>query len=275
MATHDFASNYALGSTNSEHERLIWQAGHIAPLTERLFREAGIESGHRVVDVGSGVGDVSMLLAKLVGPQGKVVGIERDAGSIARAASRATQAGLHNLEFLQADVSQIPAYQPFDALVGRFILMWLPDPVAALGSLSQLVRSGGIIAFQETYWAPMIGFIAKLPLWSAASYAIHETFRGSGANPDLGPGLYKAFQDAGLPSPTMRAEMLMGRQPHFARWIAELVRTLRAEDQQFGARLGELGDLATLQQRLQAELESSETVAAWPACIGAWCRKQS
>ena len=50
---------YALGSTEAEHERLIRQATLLAPCTERLFREAGIEPGHRVLDLGSGIGDVS------------------------------------------------------------------------------------------------------------------------------------------------------------------------------------------------------------------------
>ena len=59
--------NYALGYTDAEYERLIRQAARFAPLTERFFREAGIASGQRVLDLGSGAGDVAMLVAKLVG----------------------------------------------------------------------------------------------------------------------------------------------------------------------------------------------------------------
>ena len=78
VTTVNSNGEYALGYTNSEHERLIRQAMRIAPYTERLFREAGISPGQRVLDLGSGVGDVSMLLARIVGPSGEVVGIERD-----------------------------------------------------------------------------------------------------------------------------------------------------------------------------------------------------
>ena len=63
--------DYALGYTNFEHQRLIRQAARIAPYTERLFREAGIGRVQRVLDLGSGVGDVSMLLARIVGPWAK------------------------------------------------------------------------------------------------------------------------------------------------------------------------------------------------------------
>jgi ubiquinone/menaquinone biosynthesis C-methylase UbiE len=76
MRINNPVSPYALGSTDAEHERLIRQAARLAPLTERLFREAGIGPGQRVLDLGSGVGDVAMLVARLVGPSGEVVGIE-------------------------------------------------------------------------------------------------------------------------------------------------------------------------------------------------------
>jgi len=143
--------DYALGYTNSEHNRLIRQATRIAPYTERLLREAGIGPGQRVLDLGSGVGDVAMLLARIVGPSGAIVGIERDPTSIARANARAAEAGLRNISFTQADVNQIDSDEPFDAAVGRFILMFLPDPASVLRSLTRLVRPGGVLAFQEPH----------------------------------------------------------------------------------------------------------------------------
>src|SRR5580692_6141880 len=124
--TSNSNGGYALGYTNSEHERLIRQAARIAPSTERLFREAGISPGQRVLDLGSGVGDVAMLVSRIVGPSGEVVGIESDASSIERARARIAEAGFHNVSFTQTDVNQIVSDKPFDAAVGRFILMFLP-----------------------------------------------------------------------------------------------------------------------------------------------------
>src|SRR5690348_12356619 len=94
--------DYALGSTDAEHERLIRQAALLAPLTERFFREASIGPGQRILDLGSGVGDVAMLASRLVGPSGEVVGVERDTRSIARARLRAAEAGLRNVSFTQS-----------------------------------------------------------------------------------------------------------------------------------------------------------------------------
>lgn len=265
--------HYALGNTDGEHERLIWQAGLVAPLTERLLREAGIGPGQRVLDLGSGVGDVAMLAARLVRPDGHVVGVERDERSIARAASRAAEAGMRHIEFVRSDVSAIAAEGPFDAVIGRFILMWLPDPAGIVRAACRLVRPGGAVAFQETDWAPLLALLHALPLWTATAGAIHRSFRATGADPDLGPGLYRVFLDAGLPGPTMRSEMPMGRQPQFARWFYELACTLGAQDSGADARLAPLGHLSTLQARLQHELDASAAVAALPASVLAWCRK--
>src|SRR5262245_25361857 len=137
--TSQAGTDYALGYTNAEQERLIRQAAIIAPIAERLFRGAGIGPGQRVFDLGSGMGDVAMLVARLVGPSGEVVGVEQDANSIARAKARATVAGLHNISFLNSDVNNIAAAEPFDAAVDRFILMYLPDPVSVLRSVGRLI----------------------------------------------------------------------------------------------------------------------------------------
>ena len=71
------------------------------------------------LDLGSGVGDVALIAARLVGPSGEVVGIERDPRSIARAGLRMAEAGLRNVSFTQSDAAEIPRDKPFDAAVGR------------------------------------------------------------------------------------------------------------------------------------------------------------
>src|SRR5882762_433508 len=149
-------SDYALGYTNAEYDRLIRQAARIAPITERLFSEAGIGPGQRVLDLGSGMGDVAIIVARMVGSSGEVVGIERDASSIARARARVAEAGLCNVSFTQTDVNEIVGDRLFDAAVGRFILMFLPDPVSVLRSVYKLLRPGGVLAFQEPSWVPFL-----------------------------------------------------------------------------------------------------------------------
>ena len=271
--TNHRSLEYVLGNTDAEHERLIWQAIRVASITEGLFREAGIGPGQRVLDIGSGVGDVAMLAARLVGPTGEVVGVERDSKSLAKARARVTQAGLGNVSFTQSDVSEISHGQLFDAAVGRFILMWLPDPVAALRLLSRLVRPGGVFAFHEPSWAPVLVQLAPLPLWSAAASCIHETMLRTSANPEMGPDLYQTFQEAGLPGPVMRMEMPLGKEPDLAQWFYDIVCTLRPKMEDLHLPVESLGNLDTLVDRLQSEVMQSKTVACWFAAVTAWSRK--
>jgi 2-polyprenyl-3-methyl-5-hydroxy-6-metoxy-1,4-benzoquinol methylase len=228
--------NYALGNTDAEHERLMRQGARLAPLTERIFREAGIGAGQRILDLGSGVGDVAMLAARLVGSSGEVVGIERDGRSIARAQARVAEAGLHNVRFLHSHVDRIASDKPFDAAVGRFILMYVPDPAAVLRSVSQVVRPGGIFAFQEPTWTPSVALSAHLPLWSAVLSVSQETFERSGANPELGLRLPRLFREAGLPAPTISLEVPLGSDHNFTRNACDALCSLRPQIDALGCR---------------------------------------
>jgi ubiquinone/menaquinone biosynthesis C-methylase UbiE len=265
--------NYALGYTNSEHERLIRQGTRIEPYTERLFREAGVGPGQRVLDLGSGVGDVSILLARIVGPSGEVVGIERDGHSIARANARVAEAGLPNISFTQADVNEVDSDHPFDAAVGRFILMFLPDPASVLRSLTRLVRPGGVLAFQEPSWIPLLAFGAHVPLWSKLLTSIHETFLHSGVNPEMGPDLYRIFQEIGLPAPAMHMETPLGSDPTFTGLICGLISSVQPLAQQHNVSLDALGNLDTLPDRIHAEVAASNTVVSFVPLVGVWARK--
>jgi SAM-dependent methyltransferase len=269
------ASDYALGYSDGEHERLIRQAAIIDPITERLFHQAGIGAGQRVLDLGSGMGDVAMLLAQIVGPSGEVVGIERNASSIGRARARAAATGLHNVSFLNTDVNQIAIDRPFDAAVGRFILMFLPDPVSVLRSVSRLVRPGGVLAFQEPSWIPLLALGDRLPLWSCVLRSIHETILRSGANPEMGLALYSIFQEVGLPAPKMHLEIPLGSDVDFLRVISELVCSLRPLAEQHNVSLEELGNLDTLSDRIRAEIAAANTVVSIVPLLGAWSRKSA
>ena len=79
--------------------------------------------------------------------------------------------------------------------------MFLPDPVSVLCSVSRLVRPGGVVAFQEPSWIPMLALGARLPLRPKVLAAIHERFLRSGVNMEMGLHLYVAFQQVGLPAP--------------------------------------------------------------------------
>ena len=167
-------SQYAFADRAQEQRRLASQAELFDPLTERLFRTAGLGNGMRVLDVGSGAGDVAMLAARLVGREGAVVGVERDPEAVASATARVAQAGLPNVRLVQGDAQTLDGIADgFDAAVGRLILMYLPDPAAALRRAAGLVRPGGLVCFHESdlsydWAAPMTPLWTQMRAWFLA-----------------------------------------------------------------------------------------------------------
>jgi len=132
---------YVFGHSEVELRRLALQAALIAPTTRRLLVEAGMTSGMRVLDVGTGRGDVAFLVAELVGETGSVVGVDRAPEAVAVARERAEQASLANVSFVEGDPTELSFAAPFDAVVGRYVLQFQPEPSTMLRRLaSQLTR---------------------------------------------------------------------------------------------------------------------------------------
>jgi SAM-dependent methyltransferase len=265
-------SDYLLGSSDAEHERLIRQATLLAPFTERFFRQAGIRSGQRVLDLGSGVGDVAMLVSNLVGRSGEVVGIERDERSLLVARVRAKKTGHENISFVQSDINAIPPNKSFDAVVGRFILQFVPNPADVLRSVARLLKPGGIVAFQEPSFAAFLHVGPQLPLWSAAVTLICESGRRAGVNVEMGFALNKVFQEAGLPAPKIYMDMPLGCDRDFTGWVYDLIRTLLPRIQEFNLSMDALGDVDTLGERLHQEIASAKAVVPILPLVGAWSR---
>lgn len=171
---------YVLGYTEEELQRLMVQGRLFAEFTRHLFTDAEIGPGMRVLDIGCGVGDVSLLAADLVGTSGTVVGIDTDERSLGIARSRATAWGRSHITFQQSDLSDLAFDEPFDAVVGRLILMYLADPAEALRQVAEHVRPGGVLAFQEEHfeYTPLSGVHA--PLFDRTRDWCTETLRRAG-----------------------------------------------------------------------------------------------
>jgi ubiquinone/menaquinone biosynthesis C-methylase UbiE len=200
---------YALGHSDLELKRLSTQASLIGPITRRFFLEAGIMPGMRVLDVGSGAGDVAILLSHLIDSAGNVVGTDMSARALATARRRAVEAGLSNVSFREGDPSKMHFDEPFDAVVGRYALQFIADPASMLSKLATLLRPRGLIVFHELDWkgersVPPLSFYDR---WCALCA---ETIRRLGAETSMGPNLYSAFISAGLKPPTMRLECVIG-----------------------------------------------------------------
>lgn len=273
--TQHHEPDYVLGHSEVEIVRLIQQAQLCHDSTRRLFQDAGIVPGMRVLDVGSGPGDVALLLATMVGPHGEVVGIERNRESLRLARQRVRFAGHGNVQFIEADIEEGISDGTFDAVAGRFVLMYVQDPVATLRSFVRSLRPGGIVAFQEyDFTLPPIAYPpsplqVRMIEWQLRAFAV------AGVERSMGFKLPSVMRAAGLERPQLRLEALTGIQASSTIFgmAASLVRSLLPTLVSHGIATEEEVGIDTLEQRLRDEVIRNDGVLMRPIHANAWGRR--
>src|SRR4028118_618134 len=85
---------YLMGRGEAETRRLISQSKLYGRFTRRLLEDAGVEKGMKVLDIGTGAGDLALMAAEMVGPTGSVVGVDQDPQVLKVASARAEAACL-------------------------------------------------------------------------------------------------------------------------------------------------------------------------------------
>src|SRR5215475_5813041 len=266
----DAKSEYILGHSEREIARLKAQAAELDPITRRFLREAGVVPGMRVLDVGSGAGDVAFLAAELVGTSGEVLGVDLAPAAVEVARSRATAHSLENVAFLEGNPAAMSFDRPFDAVIGRYVLQFQKDPVAVLRNLTAHVRPNGLIVFQENDWAGLTSF-PPVPTFDHVCQWASTTMRRHGTETHMGTKLHGTFVGAGLESPTMRLEAPVGGTPANLAWLTrfrELIATLLPEMERVGiATAGQVG-IETLVERISEEAARTRSVIIGHFSVG-------
>ena len=249
---------YVMGATDHERRRLALQGSILNALTDRFLREAGVSEGMRVLDLGCGVGDVSLIAARLVGPRGSVTGLDPDSAALHIAQTRADEENLSQIQFEQATFEEYAAESPYDAIVGRHILIHSADPLGWIRKVKSLLRSAGIAALQEydlSYFPPME---PELPLFNELGEYLVELFRRAVAYSDTGARLYHWMQSAEFLNTRASAECLMsgGLESPYSEWFAETIRSLTPRLELLHVAASAELDLETLAVRLREEAVS-------------------
>lgn len=263
---------YIFEHSMQETEQLQLQARALLPATRSFLEKAGVTAGLKVLDVGSGAGDVALLAADLVGPSGLVVGIERNPHILETARARAESAGAAHLSFREGDLVNLKIEIQFDALIGRYILQHLQEPATALQHLVQYVRPGGIVAFLEADLTHLGTSVPSIPLFEQVGRWVREAFRCSGVDNQAGLRLYHTFLEAGLPAPQIECASFVGGGASWP-WtelIAGRVRSLLPILLQHRIATEEEIDINTLASRLRSALVSQRAVAMAPDLVAAW-----
>jgi len=269
---------YPLGHSEFELERLKTQARYVEPVTRQFFCEAGVKIGMRVLDVGSGAGDVAFLAADLVGDVGEVIGTDQATTAVATATQRAKSKGLRNVSFRLGDPSELEFDRPFDAVVGRYVLVFQADAAAMVRKLAKHLSPGGVIVFHEPDWSDVRSF-PPAPTYDACCQWVIEASRRAGTDINGATNLYRAFLGAGLPAPQMRMQTFIGFGVTCTDWLQTLADfacttgTMLPKIEQFGLAGAADVDVVTLAQRLRDEVIANAHMIVGRSEIAAWSRR--
>jgi SAM-dependent methyltransferase len=267
-------TEYVLGSDEVEIARLEQQAAAIAEPTAVLMRRGGVGPGMRVLDLGSGPGDVSFLVADIVGPDGSVVGLERDPAQLAAAERRRADRGLANVSFRSGDARTYLDEEHFDAVVCRLLLMHLPDAVDVVAHHTQQLTPGGVFVAVDYDMSgvrahPPVDLLADVTRW------IIDGFRYARADPFVGIRLPLILREAGLNDVDS-----LGLQEYWPyddaaapQLVTGVVRSLTPAIIASGAASADDIDIDTLADRIGSAVRAASAVWTGPTVVGGWGRR--
>ncbi|NUT40959.1 MAG: methyltransferase domain-containing protein [Thermoactinospora sp.] len=261
---------YVLGHDDPELDRLEHQARMLAPATGAILGLAGLRPGMRVLDLGTGAGDVALTAAEIVGEGGEVVGVDIEERALALARRRAAERGLGNTVFERGDVREWSGGR-FDAVVGRLILLYCADAPAVIEHHLRALAPGGIYVAME-YDMVAARSEPACALGSKALGWMVEAFRRGGMDPALGTRLDRVLRKAGLDPEILGLQVYVSPEDG-ARSLSGIVSALMPLIERTGVATAAEVDLATLPGRIEAAMREVDAVTVYPTLVGAWARR--
>ncbi len=248
---------YNLASDYFDAPPLGFWARYGRQTVERL----GLHPGASVLDVACGTGASALPAAEAVGPTGWVIGVDLADHLLARGREKAKQQGLANIEFLQADMTELGYPDAhFDAVICVFAVFFVPNMKSLVAELWRMVRPGGKLAV--TTWGPRI-FAPAYEVWNEAVrkarpdlYAAYNPWDRI-TTPDA---VRTLFRSAGVPSVEVEPED--GYQPLASPgdfWTIALGSGLRWTVDQLGPHLAEQVERVVLEWLAAHQVDRVET----------------
>lgn len=200
-------TTYVLGHKDREIQRLVLHAEILVPIPTRLFHSAGIKPGIKILNLGCGAVDISLLAAKLTGPDATVTAIDSSEKAILFARERACQAGVKNIDFRITSLAEYEEEVNFDFAIGRYVLMFQADPVCFITKTAQLYLPGGVLAFDEIYPSGKPLNSSEMHLITQISEMLKNFFENKLTYADIPVWIGPLFSKAQLPAPDIFCEL--------------------------------------------------------------------
>ncbi len=212
--------NYLLGTDTTELHRLGIQHRLWAAHAHALWERAGIGVGARVLDIGTGPGYAAADLAELVGPRGRVLGIEGSPAYIDHFVDRMAALGHHHAEVRRADFHRLAAsltedeHASFDAAYCRWALSFSNDVPRALAQVHAALKPGGRVVIQDYFNWRAMSIAPRDPLFTRTINALLDYWESNdGSNDVMGP-MPKHLREAGFTLVHLEAHQRIARPGH-------------------------------------------------------------
>jgi SAM-dependent methyltransferase len=234
----------------------------------------------KVLDIGCGAGNVSLLAAEIVGPSGQVVGVDMNPAVVDEAQSRALAAGQPNVSLVAGDIRDVSVDTDFDAVVGRLVLMYSADPASTLKAAGRFVRDGGVAAFYEMSVDAELESLPVLSCHQFLGHLVSETFRRAGVETSMGLRLHQVFVDAGFEAPRMFCHALTGGGRDFVEafvsaFASNVLRSMMPMILEYGVATAEEIDIERFDQRYLDEVLGQDGVIQWFPFVAAFGHKRT
>ncbi len=268
------SSPYPLGRSPVETERLRRQAEELEPQSVALLDRVDRPLGASAIDLGCGPAGVLALLAELVGPSGRVVGLDNDPTHVDLAREFARERGLTQVEIVQADASQtgLPS-DSFDLVHARTLLINLIDPAEAVAEMARLARPGGHVLLQEPDTTVRICYPPH-PAWAQMAELFQTVVERDGADSSIGRQLPTLLREAGFVDIGVEARADIYPPGHTRRAILpDLVQSLRPIILEQG--LLTQTELDALDRAVRTHIDNPHVLVLPGLAFLAWSRKPS
>jgi ubiquinone/menaquinone biosynthesis C-methylase UbiE len=197
MARSDAPHRYAIRGGEEGKKRLDLLARVMLPTTMQLLDRAGLIRGMKCLDVGCGGGHVAISMARVVGPEGRVIGTDTDADILELAKEDAEAAKITNVEFQQQDACACAWHEEFDVAYARFLLSHLNEPDICLVAMVQACARGGTIVIEDTDFAGSFCY-PTCAAYERYKELYQELVQRRGGDSNIGPKLPAMSRRAGI-----------------------------------------------------------------------------
>jgi SAM-dependent methyltransferase len=264
--------DYALGHNTQELERLDRQGEALAGITRQALRLAGLHRGMRVLDMGTGTGQVARIAAELVGPDGMVTAVDASPDALAWAGSVRHDGA--PITYTEGDVASYAPSEPVDAVVARLVLPYQGDPVGVVRHWLDCLRPGGLLLCLE-YDMSGTRSHPSVPLLDEAIDRVERAFAVVGQAQLAGPRLAEILRSGGATDPQVVGlqRYLEPGDPTGPAMLAGVSRSLLPVMIRAGIATADEVHIDTLQTRLHDAVRERDAMVCLPTLVAGWCHR--